>query len=40
MAVMNDSAYTAAVDRWLEKTSQERILSDPGQYRVPDHTYG
>ena len=40
MAVMSDSAYTAAVDRWLEKTSQERILSDPGQYRVPDHTYG
>ena len=40
MAVMNDSAYTAAVDRWLEKTSQERILSDPGQYTVPDHTYG
>ena len=40
MAVMNDSAYTAAVDRWLEKTSQERILSAPGQYRVPDHTYG
>lgn len=40
MAVMNDSAYTAAVDRWLEKTSQERVLSDPGQYRVPDHTYG
>lgn len=40
MAVMNDSAYTAAVDRWLEKTSQERVLSDTGQYTAPFHTYG
>ena len=40
LAMMDQTAYGEAVDRWLEKTSQERILSDPGQYRVPDHTYG
>lgn len=40
LAMMDQTAYGEAVDRWLEKTSQERVLSDTGQYTAPFHTYG
>lgn len=40
LAMMDQTAYGEAVDRWLEKTSQERVLSDTGQYTAPSHTYG
>lgn len=40
LAMMDQTAYGEAVDRWLEKTSQERVLSDTGQYAAPFHTYG
>ena len=40
LAMMDETAYGEAVDRWMEKTAQERSLSNAGQYTVPSHTYG